>query len=242
MTLTAANALATAVASLVRDYDMVGTLSQLCDDCTEVTGAAAAGIMLADGSGPLEMMAASSHRAADIDLYEIQSGQGPCIEAARTGKMVIARSAEETIARWPAFGPQAAAAGFRSAVACPLRWHDETIGAINIFFPDPRDVADDERRVVQAFADVATIAIIHAGLPPVDDLARASRRALATRTVIEQAKGVIAARTGLDMAASFDHLRALAEARGLLLEVLARELVSTTAAPGGAARTTPDEP
>jgi transcriptional regulator with GAF, ATPase, and Fis domain len=228
MALTAANALAAAVSSLVRDYDMVGTLSQLCDDCAEVMGATAAGIMLTDGSGPLEMMAASNHKAADIDLYEIQAGEGPCIEAARTGKMVVACSADEIIERWPAFGPEAVAAGFLAAVACPLRWHEDVVGAINVFLPKARGMDGDEQRVVQAFADVATIAIIHAGLPPTGDLARSTRRALAARTVIEQAKGVIAAQTGFDMATCFDRLRALADARGQLLETVAQDVVDAT--------------
>jgi hypothetical protein len=228
MALTAANALATAISALVGDYDMVGTLSRLCDDCTDVTGAAAAGLMLADGGGPLEMMAASSHRATDIDLYEIQAGEGPCIEAAKTGKMIIACSADEIIARWPAFGPRAVTAGFLATAACPLRWHEDVIGAINVFFPRARGIDGDAQRVVQAFADVATIAIIHAGLPPTGDLVRITRRALAARTVVEQAKGVISAQTGLDMAASFDHLRAVAHERGRLLEALARDIVNST--------------
>jgi AmiR/NasT family two-component response regulator len=82
--------------------------------------------------------------------------------------------------------------------------------------------------VVQAFADVAAIAIIHAGLPSVQDLARITRRALAARTVVEQAKGVIADQTGLDMAASFDRLRALADQRGQPLEAIAQDLVKST--------------
>jgi GAF domain-containing protein len=229
--LTAANALAAAAASLVRDHDMVGTLSQLCGDSADVMGATAVGIMLSDGDGPLEMMAASNHRATDIELYEIQADQGPCIEAARTGVTVVADSADEIIARWPAFGPRAVAAGFLAAAACPLRWHGEVIGAINVFLPRARSLSDDEQRVMQAFADVAAIAIIHAGLPPVRDLARITRRALAARTVIEQAKGVIAAQTGLDMAASFDQLRAVAGQQGQLLETFARNLVNSTSRP-----------
>jgi GAF domain-containing protein len=221
----AASALAAAIASLVRDYDTVGTLSQLCADCAEVVGASAAGIMLADGGGPLEMMAASSHAAADIDLYEIQAGQGPCIEAFRTGQPVASTSAREIVARWPAFGPRAVAAGCLSALACPLRWHGGIIGALNVFFPVPAGPGDEQRRVAAAFADVATIAIIHAGLPAAPDLALVAHRALAARAVIEQAKGVIAAQTGLDMAASFDHLRALAQAEDVMLETLAKDVV-----------------
>ena len=227
----AASALAAAIASLVRDYDMVGTLSQLCADCAEVVGASAAGIMLADGGGPLEMMAASSHAAADIDLYEIQAGEGPCIEAFRTGRPVASTSAGEIVARWPAFGPRAVAAGFLSALACPLRWHGDIIGALNVFFPVPAGPGDEQRRVAAAFADVATIAIIQAGLPAAPDLALVAHRALAARAVIEQAKGVIAAQTGLDMAASFDHLRALARAEDVMLETLAKDVVERAARP-----------
>ena len=230
--LTAANALAAATASLIRDHDMIGTLSQLCDDCSDVMGAAAVGIMLSDGDAPLEMMAASNHRATDIELYEIQADQGPCIEAARAGTTVNVGSADDIVARWPAFGPRAVAAGFLAAAACPLRWHGDIIGAINVFLPRARALSDDEQRVVQAFADVAAIAIIHAGLPPVQDLARITRRALAARTVVEQAKGVIADQTGLDMAASFDRLRALADQRGQPLETFARDLVNSTSRPG----------
>jgi hypothetical protein len=227
----AASALAAAIASLVRDYDMVGTLSQLCADCAEVVGASAAGIMLADEAGPLEMMAASSHTAADIDLYELQAGQGPCIEAFQTGQPVTGASPREIVARWPSFGPRAVAAGVLGAMASPLRWHDEVIGAMNVFFPAPVTPDDERQRVVAAFGDVATIAIIHAGLPPVADLALVARRALAARTVIEQAKGVIAIQTGMDMAASFDHLRALAQAENILLETLARDVVSRATRP-----------
>jgi GAF domain-containing protein len=226
-----ANALAAAIASVIRDHDMIGTLSQLCDDCSDVMGATAVGIMLSDGNAPLEMMAASNHRATDIELYEIQADQGPCIEAARTGASVNVGSADGIIARWPEFGPRAVAAGFLGAAACPLRWRGDVIGAINVFLPRARALSDDEQRVVQAFADVAAIAIIHADLPPVQDLARITRRALDARTVLEQAKGVIADQTGLDMAASFDHLRALADQRGQPLETVVRDLVSSTTRP-----------
>jgi GAF domain-containing protein len=226
---TAAGALAAAVAALAREYDVVGTLSQLCSDCAEVVGASAAGIMLADGAQPLEMMAASSHKAEEIDLYEIQAGQGPCIDAYHTGRSVSSSSAEEIIARWPVFGRRAAAAGFQSVQACPLRWHGSVIGSINVFRPAPGGLGDEQQRVVQAFADIASIAIIHAGLPPARDLRAIARHALAARAVIEQAKGVISAQADLDMPASFDSLRAKARKQGKLLEALAREVVDTAA-------------
>ena len=235
MVTTAAGALAAATASLVRDYDMVGTLSQLCADCAEVTGASAAGVMLADGDGPLEMMAASSHAAGDIELYEIESGEGPGAEAFATGRSVTAASAGQITARWPVFGARAASVGLQSVQACPLTWRGGVIGALNVFRQVPGGLDAEQQRIVQAFADVATIAIIHAGLPPVRDLAAAAKHALQARAVIEQAKGVIAAQDGIGMAESFDYLRHMALRSGQLLETVALEIVMAAARPAAAA-------
>jgi len=91
----------------------------------------------------------------------------------------VAGSAREMVARWPAFWALVVAAGFAGALACPLRWHGDVIGAINVFFGGPAAPDEEQQRVVTAFADVATIAIIHAGLPPVADLALVAHRALA---------------------------------------------------------------
>jgi ANTAR domain/GAF domain len=224
---TPAAALAAAAAALVTEPDMIGTLTRLCIDCAEVSGAAAAGIMLSENSGQLEVMAASSHKAEELDLYEIQAGQGPCIDAFRSGTSVACATPDAIAARWPDFAVKAAAGGFMAVQACPMRWRASCIGAINVFFDAPGARTDEQRQVVQAFADIATIAVIHVSGPRERDLAGLTHVALAARAVIEQAKGVIAARTGVDMAAAFDRLRTSADDRGMPLEAFARRTVET---------------
>ncbi len=218
-------ALAAAAAALVIDHDTVGTLTRLCVDCGEVAGASAVAIMLAEASGPLEMMAASSHRAEELDLYELQAGQGPCIDAFRTGTSVSCSSAQQMITRWPVFGVQAAAAGFQAVQACPLQWRGLAMGAINVFFSSPGSLVDEERQIVQAFADIATVAVIQMSQPGEPNLAAITRNAMVTRAVIEQAKGVVAAQTGLSMAAAFDRLLAMSDDSGAPLETVAREII-----------------
>jgi hypothetical protein len=220
-------ALAAAVAALVVDHDTVGTLSRLCGDCAGVTGATTVGIMLAGPSGQLEVMAASSHKAEELDLYELQAGQGPCIDAYHTGASVSCSSAQQVITRWPVFGARAAAAGVQAVEACPLRWRGLAIGAINVFFASPGSLVDEEREVVQAFADIATVAVIQVNQPVARQLADVTRSALATRAVIEQAKGVVAAQTGLTTAAAFDRLLAMSDDSGTPLETLARDVIDT---------------
>ncbi len=220
-----AAALAAAAAALVGEPDLIGTLTRLCADCAEVSGAAASGIMLSAGSGQLEVLAASSHKAEELDLYEIQAGQGPCIDAFRSGAGVACGSPDGIAARWPGFAAKAAAAGFQAVQACPMRWRAAPIGAINVFFARPGALTGDQRQVVQAFADIATIAVIHVSGPRERDLAGLAHVALAGRAVIEQAKGVIAAQAGLDMAAAFDLLRATADGSGVPLAAVARRTI-----------------
>jgi GAF domain-containing protein len=226
-----AAALAAAAAALVTDHDMIGTLTRLCVDCAEVSGAAAAGIMLSAESGQLEVMTASSHRAEELDIYEIQAGQGPCIDAFNSGAAVGCASPAGIAARWPGFAVKAAAAGFQAVQACPMRWRASSIGAINVFFASPGTLTAGQRQVVQAFADIATIAVIHIAGPQQRDLAGLTHIALAARAVIEQAKGVISAQTGMDMAAAFERLRVVADDTGAPLEVLARQTIDTASHP-----------
>ncbi len=212
---------------MVTEHDMIGMLTRLCADCAEVSGAAAAGIMLSGKSGQLEVMAASSHKAEELDLYEIQAGQGPCIDAFRTGTSIGSSSPDSIAGRWPDFAAKAAAAGFLAVQACPMRWRASSIGALNVFFASPGTLTDEQRQVVQAFADIATVAVIHVSGPPEHDLASLTHTALTARAVVEQAKGVIAAQTGLDMATAFDRLRVSADDSGMSLERFARETIDT---------------
>jgi ANTAR domain/GAF domain len=218
-------ALAAAAAALVIDHDTVGTLSRLCVDCGDVVGATTVGIMLADASGQLEVVAASSHQAEELDLYELQAGEGPCIDAFQTGASASCVSAEQLITRWPVFGGQAAAAGYQAVQASPLRWRGLVIGAINVFFASPGSLVDEERQIVQAFADIATVAVVQNNQPEAHDLAGITRSALGARAVIEQAKGVLAAQTGLSIAEAFDRLLVMSDDSGTPLETLAREII-----------------
>ncbi len=222
---TAGSALAAAAASLVVEHDVVGTLTTLVADCAEVLGAGAAGLMLSGEDGPLEVVASWPHHARDLEDYEVQADEGPCLDAFRTGEVVHLESAAAALERWPAFGPRLVAAGLASVHACPMRWHGSVIGALNVFLAGDDGVAPDLHAVVQAFADVATVVVVHAGLPPVTDVWALTHSALESRTVIEQAKGVVAAQRDIDVDQAFGWLMAEAARTGRPLDVLARAVI-----------------
>src|SRR6185312_634485 len=113
--------------------------------------------------------------------------------------------------RWPRFSVEALAAGFHSAHALPMRLRGTVIGALNLFNTQSGEMAPDDVEVAQALADTATIAILqHRAALEAQVINEQLSNALNSRIVIEQAKGMVAERTGLNMEQAFSTLRAFA--------------------------------
>lgn len=213
--------------TLVADFDVVELLSMLTDRCVEILGVDAAGILLQRANGDLRVMASSSDAMRTLELFELQAEQGPCLDCFRTGVPVSGGDLAEAVGLWPDFAPLACEAGFRSVQALPMRLRGAVIGALNLFFTTPGLMPLRDVQVAQAFADVATIAILQqrATLEAsvVNDQLNA---ALNSRVVIEQAKGMVAERLGVDMAESFAALRGFARDRNLRLVDVAADIIS----------------
>jgi GAF domain len=114
--------------TLVADYDVVELLTGLADRCVNLLGVSAAGVMLASPRGELRLVASSSEAMRVLELFELQAREGPCLDAYRTGEPVENEILEAGEGKWPRFATAAADAGFRNAVALPLRLRDLTIG------------------------------------------------------------------------------------------------------------------
>ena len=119
--------------TLVDDFDVVDLLTLVADRCVEVLDVAAAGLMVAGSDGDLRVIASSSEKMHVLELFELQSEEGPCPECYRTGKAVVDYPLSLHSPRWPKFGPRAIEAGFRSVYAFPMRLRSNVIGAVNLF-------------------------------------------------------------------------------------------------------------
>lgn len=218
--------------TLVDDFDVVDLLTRLADRCVEVLDIEAAGIMLAAPDGQLRVMASSSEAMRVLELFEIQAQEGPCLESHRTGVPVVNQDLGAGNGRWPRFAPEALAAGFRSVHALPMRLRGSVIGALNLFRAGAGEMGPADIEVAQAFADVATIAILqHRAAQEAQVVNEQLTHALNSRIVIEQAKGMIAERLGLDMEWSFTALRNHARNHNVRLTDLADAVISGTTNP-----------
>jgi GAF domain-containing protein len=214
--------------TLVDDFDVVDLLTLLTDRCVELFGVTDAGLLLAAPVGAeLRVLASSSATMRDLEVYELQASEGPCLDAYRTGEAVHQDDLRAAAERWPRFTPAAIAAGFRSVTALPMRLRGTTIGGLNLFDVEPGPMADDDRDAAQAFADVATIAVLqHQAAIDSRILNEQLNHALNSRIAIEQAKGMLAERANLDVNEAFRWLRVHARSHNLRLADLAMDITS----------------
>ena len=215
--------------SLVDNFDVVDLLTLLADRCVEVLDVSAAGITLVGPEGALHVMASSSETMRLLELFELQAQEGPCMDCYRTGLAVINAHLDGAGERWPQFAPAALDAGFHSVHALPMRLRGTIIGALNMLRVDPGGLEPDDIGAAQAFADVATIAILqHRAAIEAQVVNEQLTQALNSRVVIEQAKGVVAERSNLDMETAFSRLRLYARSHNRRLVEVAADILSGT--------------
>ena len=218
--------------TLVDQFDVVELLTLLTDRCVEVLDVAAAGLMLVAPEGDLRVVASSSEEMRLVELFELQSQEGPCLDCYRTGEPVLNQNLARDYGRWPRFGPVALEAGFRSVHAVPMRLRGVTIGALNLFRDHEGLLEEADVIAAQALADVATIAILqHRAATQAHIVVDQLNHALNSRILIEQAKGVLAERTHLDMNSAFTWLRNHARNHNPLLVDVAQSVIDGTVAP-----------
>jgi GAF domain-containing protein len=213
--------------TLVEDYDVVDLLDQLVAHSVSLLAADAAGIMLGDARSELRVVASSSEDAQTMELLQLQSNEGPCLDCYQSVTQVRVPDLAAVTDRWPGFvAAVTKEGGYRSVHALPLRLRGQAIGAMNLFHRRPGPLPEPDLALGQALADVATIAIlsereIHRSGVVIGQL----QHALNSRVIIEQAKGIIANRLGLDMATAFELLRTHSRNNNERLSTVAGQIV-----------------
>lgn len=218
--------LVTLADTFVDDYDVAEVLQDLTERCEVLVGADAAAILLGESDDHLELVASSSQATTVMEVMQLGAGAGPCLECYRSGRAVSLPDLEED-GRWPEFRERALGEGFRSLHAVPLRLRENTIGSLGLFKSAPGDLAPDDVTAARALADMATIGILHERALREATVAQEQlQRALNSRIVIEQAKGVIAYRRNVDVGEAFAIIRHHARDHGTPLRQVAEQIVA----------------
>lgn len=218
--------------TLVEEFDVVEFLQVLSERSMELLGAGAAGLMLADQRGALRAFACAPDQADVLELFELQQEGGPCRVCFASGQSLTNVELTAGSEEWPELTARAVSAGFGFTHALPMRLRDQVIGALNLFTGIGQRLDQSSIAIGQAMADVATIGLLHERtLREKTVLSEQLQTALQSRILIEQAKGVIAARADITIAEAFDRLRGHARSNGLGLTVVATAVIDGDADP-----------
>lgn len=214
------------VDNLLVDFDVVELLTQLTERCAQLLDVASAGLLLAGPTGQLHLMAATSHQTRDLELFQLQSDQGPCLDCYVSGEPVSVADLSGATERWPRFAAAAAGAGFASVHAVPMRAAGTVVGTLGLFGTTVGELNEADLTVATALAHIATVAILQENAPTQEAVLPHLQNALNSRTVVEQAKGFLHERLDLPTDEAFRSLRRYAEADGSHLTEVARRVMS----------------
>jgi len=215
--------------TLSPDFDIAEYLNGLTMRCIDLFDVSVAGVLLLGPDKDQAAVAASAHRAELLEMFEAESGNGPCCDCFRTGTAVQCADLQVQPQRWPAFSTAAHGYGFSAVQALPMRRCDQTVGVLSLFSREPGGATREQVNLAQAFADVATIGILqHRMIEAGDRTNEQLQTALTSRVLIEQAKGVLAERGSLSMRDAFDRLRRYARSHNRRLTDLAAAVADGT--------------
>jgi GAF domain-containing protein len=202
-------------------------LDRLGAYCTELLSVDGVGVMLADGADGLVVGTANSELGRVVEELEVELGEGPCTHAVATGQQIPVPDLRTAADRYPRFVPAALEAGVAAIHALPMAVGGEIVGSLDVVKREPGPLALEDLATAQLLADVGISYIANSRLlQERSELADQLQRALDSRVVLEQAKGVLSERHGIDLSEAFERIRAHARSRRRKVGEVSREVLS----------------
>ena len=220
------DAVVSLVDRLLDDFDVVDLLTDLTERCAQLLDVESAGLLLADPLEQLRLLAATSEETRNLELFQLQADEGPCVDCYFTGQPVSVADLKAEADRWPRFVPAALDAGFASVHAVPMRAAGIVLGALGLFGARPGALHDDDRLVGQTLAHIAAVAILQEHPLSPSTVMQQLRSALTSRVHVEQAKGFLCESLDVSVEQAFQLLRSYARTHGDHLTDVARALMN----------------
>ncbi|MGH3583299.1 MAG: ANTAR domain-containing protein [Mycobacterium sp.] len=221
--------------SVADEDELLSLLQNLAQIAQEaIAGADSTGVTI-DLGGCTYTAVHTDERTLRVDTEQYDVGDGPCLQAARTGSIVLVDS-REAEATWPAFAAAAEDEGILSFLAAPLATPDQTLGSLNLYGRARSAFDSFDAEVLDLLTAAVSRAIgDYARFRSARDVAVGLQRALETRAPIEQAKGMLMAIHGIGADEAFDRLRRKSQNTNVALRTVAVDLVQRLTAPPGPA-------
>jgi GAF domain len=214
-------------AARVDSHDGTSSLPAcLAAACVRSLPVSGAGLALMTDDGPAGTLAATDGAAKQLEELQFALGEGPCVDASRTGRPVLQPDLARTAPlRWPGFCSGALESGVRAVFAFPLRVGAIRLGVLDLYRDEAGPLTTAELAEALSFADAATLLLLHAqagtaapgAFPVLDD-----------RAEVHQATGVVSVQAAVGLAEALVLLRARAFADHRALGDLARDVLSGT--------------
>jgi GAF domain-containing protein len=210
---------------LLEPYDVDAVLGDVMRACTEVFGLAGAGLALAE-EGALRRTIGYPEQVSALEQVQQEQQAGPCVDAFHSGAVVVIDRLSEHADRWPAYCRIAADLGLTSVVGVPLQLSGNLVGAVDLYSVDRRDWPEDDLRAAQVLSDMVTAFLVNASkLRQQEQLAEQLQQALDSRTVIEQAKGVVAESKQIGVDQAFELIRRHARTHHVTVRAVSEAIV-----------------
>jgi GAF domain-containing protein len=213
---------------LLTPYEIHTALDELADRVTAVLGLAGSGVSLAEDER-LEFDTAVGPAVAELERVQERLQLGPCVTAFHTGKVVAVDDLSGRDDEWPEYCATAADLGITAVASMPLQLSGDhpPVGALNLYADGPRSWTPEDLAAARVLADMATAYLVNASHHQQQvQLAEQLQRALDSRVVIEQAKGVLVARHRIDPGEAFERIRCQARSHNRTVLAVATEVVA----------------
>ncbi|PRY44455.1 GAF and ANTAR domain-containing protein [Umezawaea tangerina] len=219
--------------TLDQDEDLDVILRRVCLQAIHAIPEADLATVTMVGDGTPKTAAVSHDHAVHLDGHQYRSGQGPCLESART-KKVVRVSVTEAHQRWPAFASSAAGSGVASFLSAPLFIDEEYHGSLNLYGEKEHGFHALDAALLELYTAAAEAALRAArryrqSLEHIGQL----KEALGSRAVIDQAKGILMAVRRVDAEVAFRLLVEQSQRENVKVRELAVRFVATAVEVGG---------
>ncbi len=213
---------------LIAERSMGDTLLRV----TEITidalpSAEMAGISLLGEDGTPTTGVFTDREAPEIDAAQYDAGRGPCLDAWREQRVVLVDDVGVMEDKYPEFAAEARIHGVASVLSLPLVAGTHGVGALNLYARTPKAFSPDDEAAGTDLAAAAAIVLANASAYwEASQLSEQLSEAMKSRAVIEQAKGILMARSpDLDADGAFDVLRRASQRENVKLRGIAQRMV-----------------